>query len=527
MKKNLQIMLVAFSCLFLEAKAQNSNPHYSLRDFGIDKTNQQIKLSTITSDGGIIVLVGDYRSNISSSTYGFSLIRYDATGKKIWNSFIYEEPSESVAYQSLMELPDKGFAIVGTARGYGGFIVKTDAIGKVVFAKSYFYEILDCSLDPSDNGFLISTNAGNTSSGILKTDQAGVTLWSDLRDYGSSPDHYYKTKRLANGNYLAVGVAYNNPSLLYGVGIVTCYSPTGTLLWSQSYKGPEYVTSFRNITELENGSILLAGFSTTFMVNGQRMNVTKIDSQGKLIWSKSTAKELKISFERFTSVDNFIYFAGGYEIVPDSRILNPVIAKIDTSARLVWAHIYPEADGNNNVAFGSSTGLSVKGNRVGFSNYLTFCMADTALKQTCFLRDTIFTFTAISIQTVAIESTKLQPPKAPIDMVRKNSSSINFEKFDACIYIPSAIENQTENAFSSIQVYPNPVKENLVVDFANLDFSHGISLTLMNSLGNIVKKIPLSTALTTTRLDGIIPGVYFYEIYNQDSVLKTGKFMVE
>ena len=521
MKKNLQLILLAFSCLFLEAKAQTPNPHYSLRDKAI-AANQRILLSTITADGGMIVLV-NYKD--------FSLIRYDATGKKIWNSYINGETSTNVNYQRLMELPDKGFAIVGTSKGgdgIGGFIVKTDAMGKVVFAKSYGYEILDCSLDPSDNGFLISTNAGNTFSGIIKTDQAGVTLWSDLRDFGPSTDHYFQIKRLANGNYLAVGIAYNNPSGLYGVGIVACYSATGTLLWSQSYKGSEYILSFRNITELENGSILLSGFSTTFMVEGQRMNVTKIDSKGKLIWSKSTTKELKISFEGFTSADNFIYGVGGYEIFPNSRIVNPVIVKMDTLARLNWAHIYPKSDWSNNVAFGaSSNGLSVKGNRVGFNNYLTFCMADTALKQTCFLRDTAFSLIPISMQTDAIESTKLPAPRTPIDMVRTSSFDINFEKFDACIYAPSAIENQTENASSSILVYPNPVKENLIVDFANLDFAQGTSLTIINSFGHIVKRISLTTAQTTTSLDGIIPGVYFYKIYNQDIVLKTGKFMIE
>ncbi|MBK9411992.1 MAG: hypothetical protein IPN61_00975 [Bacteroidetes bacterium] len=38
------------------------------------------------------------------------------------------------------------------------------------------------------------------------------------------PDHYYMARRLNNGNYLAVGTAYDNPSISNGSGLITCYN---------------------------------------------------------------------------------------------------------------------------------------------------------------------------------------------------------------------------------------------------------------------------------------------------------------
>ncbi|MBK9411991.1 MAG: hypothetical protein IPN61_00970 [Bacteroidetes bacterium] len=55
---------------------------------------------------------------------------------------------------------------------------------------------------------------------------------------------------------------------------------SGTLLWSQLYVGPEWTTGFMEFTELQDGSILLAGTSSQVAVPGLRTLITKVDSVG-------------------------------------------------------------------------------------------------------------------------------------------------------------------------------------------------------------------------------------------------------
>lgn len=68
--------------------------------------------------------------------------------------------------------------------------------------KSYAIQIYDCVLDPSDDGFILTTNAGNTYSGIIKTNSSGDVVWSDARNFLPDPDHYYIAHRLSNGTSL-------------------------------------------------------------------------------------------------------------------------------------------------------------------------------------------------------------------------------------------------------------------------------------------------------------------------------------
>lgn len=102
----------------------------------------------------------------------------------MWNTFISGFTTSNAIIKRIIELPDNGFAIAGnTTFNGGGFILKTDASGTISYMKSYAIQIYDCVLDPSDNGFILTTNAGNTYSGIIKTNSSGDVVWSDARNF--------------------------------------------------------------------------------------------------------------------------------------------------------------------------------------------------------------------------------------------------------------------------------------------------------------------------------------------------------
>jgi hypothetical protein len=523
MKKLVLLILVTISFQIADVNGQASH-HFALRDLSIDPYNRQIHLSTITSDGGMVVLTGnEYRSSISAADYGFSLIRFDANGNKLWNSFIYGEPNFNSAYKRLIELPDHGFAIAGNANGFGlGFVLKTDSSGNFVFMKNYSYEIFDCVLDPSDNGFLITINAGNSFSGIIKTNAAGDMLWSDSKNYTSDPDHYYIAKHLNNGNYLAVGVVYNDPGLVTGSALVTCYNAAGAIIWTQGYAGPEFVSSFNDFTELSDGSIVLAGISSTTNVNGSRTLLTKIDSAGTIQWCKSSVTGSNINNFGFTFSDNFLYAAGNYEI--SGSIVRPVIIKMDATGQVLWTRVFPDPDWANDVTFGSAHDFAIQNNHLGFNNYRTFCTADTALTQSCALYDTTFSMVNVTMTTVVTTATPATVIPVPTSLIRSNSTNVNFTKVDACTI--AGIASQSDDALQ-VSMYPNPAKENVTVHLSNAEYLKGINIILINSLGQTIKQYLLNTVNTVVDLNDVNPGLYFYILQNQEKIVKTGKIIIE
>ena len=142
MKKLLQLILILTSFCFTTAKGQNSH-HFKIYDYSLDSNLRRISTSALTADGGMIVLTdNEYRGSLSPADYGFSLIRYDQSGNKMWNTFISGFTTSNAIIKRIIELPDNGFAIAGnTTFNGGGFILKTDASGTISYMKSYAIQI--------------------------------------------------------------------------------------------------------------------------------------------------------------------------------------------------------------------------------------------------------------------------------------------------------------------------------------------------------------------------------------------------
>lgn len=524
MKKIVQILLITLS-LGITAVEGQTNHHYKLFDFSVDSNLRRIDLSALTADGGMIVLTGnEYRGSLSATDYGFSIIRYDVNGNKLWNNFVSGFTSANAVFLRMVELSDNGFAIAGNSAFNGsGFILKTDASGNVVFMKSYSLQIYDCVVDPSDNGFIITTNAGNTYSGIIKTNSSGDVVWSDARNYTVDPDHYYQARRLNNGNYLAVGTAYDNPSISNGTALIACYSPAGTLLWSQRYAGPEWTAGFKEFTELPDGSILLAGTSSQITLPGLRTLITKVDSAGNVLWCKSSLPTSNISDFGYEFADGFLYMAGNYAW--SGVDIRAATTKINSNGDVLWTRIHPEYDYINDVIYGSSNDFSIMGNKMAFNNTRTFCSTDTALSQSCALYDTAYVFVNVNMTAQPATHVVITPVTSATSQTRINFSAVNFIKRDVCS--TSGIESGISNGDFSVSVYPNPAKENLTIQIASVQFATGLNFRLVNNLGKTVKEVLLTNPKTILELDGLLPGIYFYSIKNQKNVIKSGKLLVE
>ncbi|MBK9320115.1 MAG: T9SS type A sorting domain-containing protein, partial [Bacteroidetes bacterium] len=441
-----------------------------------------------------------------------------------WNTFISGFTTSNAVFLRIVELPDNGFAISGnTTFNGGGFILKTDASGTVVFMKSYGIQLYDCITDPTDDGFVLTTNSGNTISGIIKTNSSGDIVWSDARNFLPDPDHYYIARPLSNGNYLAVGTAYDNPSISNGSGLIACYNATGTILWSQRYAGPEWTTGFREFTELPDGSILLVGTSSQLTVPGLRTLITKVDSVGNVIWCKSSLSTSRINNYGYEFSDNLLYIAGNYEW--SGVDIRPATIKIDSNGDVLWTRIHPEFDYINDVAYGTSNDFSINGSQMCFNNYRTFCSTDTALSQSCALYDTSYSFVNVTMTALATTPVAATPVTSATNLTRINFSAVNYVKTDVCVL--SGIENNMEADELKVSIYPNPAQDNLTIEISRIDFIKGMNFILINSLGEVTKQFNLNAPNNQLNLKELNSGIYFYSIKNQNNVMNSGKIIIE
>lgn len=82
-------------------------------------------------------------------------------------------------------------------------------------------------------------------------------------------------------------------------------------------------------------------------------------------------------------------------------------------------------------------------------------------------------------------------------------------------------------SINQIAVYPNPAKNKFVVEIPNFDIQNNLNLNLLNVFGQEIKQVSINSTLTTIDIENLAPGVYIYQIKDENKVLKSDKIVVE
>ena len=102
------------------------------------------------------------------------------------------------------------------------------------------------------------------------------------------------------------------------------------------------------------------------------------------------------------------------------------------------------------------------------------------------------------------------------------------EKFlfniDAPITTGISVENPANN---SISIFPNPVKDMMTIQISNVSFSNEVKICILNSLGQTIEQMTTNSEFTKINLSDLKPGLYFYQIYDAQEMIKSCKFVVE
>jgi Secretion system C-terminal sorting domain len=297
-----------------------------------------------------------------------------------------------------------------------------------------------------------------------------------------------------DGGYLCAGTAYIGD---VGQNYICKLDSTGHQIWSRTIGGAG-----------EDGSLGIEYLNdTTFLVSGFRRLVVRGTAYGNLIVI-TEHNQLKLDIlplspdiniqeiDKLTKKGDFIY-GYGYSHTSDSVI----IFCMDTAYHFVWARYYLRDRGSNLLYDFRSTddgGFIASGFVLGPYNQDGWVLKLDSLGcdvVNCWLPDTTH-----HIDTTHIDST--------ID-----STTTNLPLLAAGL---------------QCRLYPNPVRDKLIVELIGNIEDNDYSITISDVLGKVYTITLLPNKITAIDLSSLPAALYFYEIKNKNNLrLQSGKVMKE
>jgi hypothetical protein len=223
-----------------------------------------------TSDGGYIV--AGYTG--SWPYYDIFLIKTDANGNIIWAK-AYGGTSGDQAY-SVQQTSEGGYIVAGYTESFGAgygdiFLIKTDANGNVQWAKTYGgtdWDVARSVQQTSDGGYIVAGRTGSFGAGdydifLIKTDANGNIIWA--KTYGGiSYDRASSVQQTSDGGYIVAGWTYS-----FGAGgdiFLIKTDASGNVIWAKTYgeTGGDYASSVQQTSD--DGYIVAGSNSDVFLI---------------------------------------------------------------------------------------------------------------------------------------------------------------------------------------------------------------------------------------------------------------------
>jgi hypothetical protein len=146
----------------------------------------------------------------------------------------------------------------------------------------------------------------------------------------------------------------------------------------------------------------------------------------------------------------------------------------------------------------------------------------------------------IESNSLSINSTLFPREVACDSNVAIEYDMLNFKCFsdsNGVIYNPSGEDceyylthlaiNKTESKKIAINIFPNPAKDVLNVNFSN-SFTNNVNINIYSLSGLLIKTIEIPAGITSKSIDihQFSSGMYFYNISANSNILNSGKFII-
>jgi hypothetical protein len=242
-----------------------------------------------TSDGGYIV-VGETNS-FGEFDLNIFLIKTDAKGNVQWAK-TYEVRDFEYAY-SVQQTSDGGYIVAGLTTHFRGnldiLLIRTDANGNIIWAKTYEgtdYEYVNSVQQTSDGGYIVAGLTGSFGAGegdifLIKTDANGNIIWA--KTYGGpDDDSAYSVQQTSDGGYIVAG--WTNS---FGAGEREIFliktDAKGNIQWAKTYGETDTIDrGAYSVQQTSDGGYILASTTISFGAGERDIFLIKTDARGNI-----------------------------------------------------------------------------------------------------------------------------------------------------------------------------------------------------------------------------------------------------
>jgi hypothetical protein len=327
-----------------------------------------------TSDGGYIV--AGRTTSFGAGSYDIFLIKTDANGNIIWAK-TYGGTSGDEA-SSVQQTSDGGYIVAGWTWSFGAgyndiFLIKTDANGNIIWAKTYgrtYYDNAHSIQQTSDGGYIVAGNTNSFGTGdydafLIKTDANGSIIWTKTYG-GTNHDGAFSVQQTSDGGYIVAGYTNSFSAGNRDIFLIKT-DANGNIIWTKTYGGTSVDVAFSD-QQTSDGGYIVAGGTTSFGAGSYDIFLIKTDANGDIIWAKTYGGT---NFEQALSVqqtsDGGYILAGGTSSF-GAGVYDFFLVKTDASGNVQWAKTYggPSDDYASPVQQTSDGGYIVMGRTSSF-----------------------------------------------------------------------------------------------------------------------------------------------------------------
>jgi hypothetical protein len=299
-----------------------------------------------TSDGGYIL--AGYTSSFGAGSDDIFLMKTDANGNIIWAKTYGGTSSDGAS--SVQQTSDGGYILAGYTSSFGAgyydiLLIKTDASGNIQWAKTYGGTALDWPYSvqqTSDGGYIVagytwSFGAGYSDIFFIKADANGNIQWA--KTYGGTYEDYASSvQQTSDGGYILAGHTSSFGAGSYDIFFIKT-DANGNIQWAKTYGGTGSDMA-SSVQQTSDGGYIVAGWTYYFGAGLSDIFLIKTDANGNRIWAKTYGGmnwDYASSVQQ-TSDGGYIVAGGTDSFGAGSRDI--FLIKTDANGNRIWAKTY-------------------------------------------------------------------------------------------------------------------------------------------------------------------------------------------